>query len=226
MGRPESERALADLRLSLYYGGTFDPVHLGHLAVAEAANRQFRAPVHFIPSADPPHRAPASASAEQRAEMVELAIAGHQGLACDRRELRRSGKSYSVDTLRGLRAELGPQQPIAWLIGMDAFLALDTWHAWRELFGLAHFVIVQRPEQSLANMPEALRDACTRRWLASPGALQESASGGLYIMPLALRHESSTAIRAGLAEGRDMRAHLPAPVAEYIQSHQLYASGV
>lgn len=214
------------MRLSVYYGGTFDPVHLGHLAVAESANRQLHAPVHFIPSADPPHRAPASASAEQRAEMVELAIAGHPGMHCDRRELRRPGKSYSVDTLRGLREASGPLQPIVWLIGMDAFLGLDTWHEWRELFGLAHFVIAQRPGQSPAAMHEALRAACAGRWLESPEALRESASGGLYIMPLALRHESSTAIRAGLAQGLDMGDYLPAPVAEYIQSHQLYASGV
>jgi nicotinate-nucleotide adenylyltransferase len=214
------------LRLSVYYGGTFDPIHLGHLAVAEAAHRQFQVPVHLLPSADPPHRAPVSASARQRAEMVELAIAGHPELCCDRRELNRPGKSYSVDTLRGLRAELGDAQPMAWLIGMDAFLGLDTWHHWQELFALTHFVIAERPGQSPVGMSKALQRACETRWIDSADRLQDVASGRLYRMSLTLRHESSTAIRAGLAQGSDMRAFLPKPVAEYIQTHQLYASGV
>jgi len=214
------------LRLSVYYGGTFDPVHLGHLAVAEAACRLLRAPVHFIPSADPPHRAPASASAEQRAEMVGLAIAGHEGLVCDRRELRRSGKSYSLDTLLGLRAELGNTQPVAWLIGMDAFIGLDTWHEWRALFDLTHFIIVQRPGQAPSGMSASLQQACAGRWLDAPEALSGTPAGKLYMMPLAPRHESSTAIRAGLARRADMSACLPAAVAEYIRFHQLYASGV
>lgn len=226
MGGPEDERTCAGLRLSLYYGGTFDPVHLGHVAVAETACRLLGTPVHFIPSADPPHRPPASASAEQRAEMVELAIAGHQGLACDRRELRRSGKSYSVETLRGLRAEFGTTQPMAWLIGMDAFIALDTWHEWRALFDMTHFIVVQRPGQSPSGMSAALQQACAGRWLDGPEALSGAPAGKLYIMPLALRHESSTAIRAGLARHEDMSACLPAAVAEYIRFHQLYASGV
>ncbi|MBP6533634.1 MAG: nicotinate-nucleotide adenylyltransferase [Arenimonas sp.] len=214
------------MRLSVYYGGTFDPIHLGHIAVAEAARRLLGTPVHFIPSADPPHRAPASASAEQRAEMVELAIAQHQGLACDRRELKRSGKSYSLDTLLGLRAESGNTQPFAWLIGMDAFIGLDAWHRWRALFDVTHFIIVQRPGQSLSSMSMALQQACDGRWLDTPEALSGTPSGKLYVMPLALRHESSTAIRAGLARHEDMSAFLPAVVAEYIRFHQLYASGV
>jgi nicotinate-nucleotide adenylyltransferase len=226
MGRAEDKRARAGLRLSVYYGGTFDPVHLGHVAVAETACGVLHTPVHFIPSADPPHRAPASASAEQRAEMVELAIAGHRGLLCDRRELQRSGKSYSVDTLRGLRTQLGDAQPIAWLIGMDAFLGLDSWHEWTALFDLAHFVVVQRPEQSLHSMSATLQEACIGRWQDSPQALFGAPAGTLYIMPLALRHESSTVIRAGLARGQDVSSSLPAAVAEYIQFHQLYASGV
>lgn len=214
------------MRLSVYYGGTFDPVHLGHIAVADAACRLLHTSVHIVPSADPPHRAPASASAEQRATMVELAIAGHQGLVCDRRELRRSGKSYSVDTLRGLRAELGGTQPIAWLIGMDAFIGLDGWHEWPALFDLAHFVVVQRPEQSLRSMSAGLQNACNGRWQTSPEALCSTPAGKLYIMPLALRHESSTAIRGGLARHEDVSACLPSAVAEYIRFHQLYASGV
>jgi nicotinate-nucleotide adenylyltransferase len=214
------------VRLSLFYGGTFDPIHCGHLAVAAAAQKALHTSIAFLPSADPPHRAPTSASATQRAEMVELAIAGQAGFSCDRRELHRAGKSYSIDTLRSIRAELGASQPIVWLLGMDAFVGLNTWHEWQELFTLCHFVIAQRPGQSLALMPESLQHACATRWLDTPGALQEKPVGSLYILPLALRYESSTAIRKALATRGEPDGFLPQSVAEYIQIHQLYASRV
>ncbi len=210
----------------MYYGGTFDPIHRGHLAVARAAQKALHSEVVFLPSADPPHRAPTSASAMQRADMVELAIVGHKGFSCDRRELQRAGKSYSIDTLRSIRAELGTEQPIVWLLGMDAFLGLDTWHDWLDLFTLCHFVIAQRPGQSLASMGSVLHQACDSRWLDSPASLQTQAAGLLYILPLALRYESSTAIREGLAHTGEVADFLPKSVAEYIKIHQLYASRV
>jgi nicotinate-nucleotide adenylyltransferase len=212
--------------MNMYYGGTFDPIHKGHLAVATAAQKSLHTDVVFLPSADPPHRAPTSASAIQRAEMVELAIAGHEGFSCDQRELKRSGKSYSIDTLRSLRAELGPHQPIVWLIGMDAFLGLDTWHDWLELFSLCHFVIAQRPEQSLDSINASLQQESASRWLDKPEALQTQPAGSLYVLPLTLRYESSTAIRKDLANRGVVHDFLPKSVAEYIQIHQLYASRV
>ena len=214
------------MRLKLVYGGTFDPPHNGHLAVAAAAAAAFKATVDFLPSADPPHREPTSATAEQRAEMVEAAIAGDARFACDRRELRRPGPSYSLLTLRELRAELGPMQPIAWLIGIDAFLGLDRWHAWRELFGFAHFVVVERPGRAFEAMGAELAAVCTPRWRAAPEALTQAPHGLLYRLPMPLRPESATAIRDGLHAGADMNAQLPAPVAAYIRRHGLYPSGV
>ncbi len=214
------------MRLNIYYGGTFDPIHLGHLAVAAAAQNTLNSPIIFLPSADPPHRAPTSASAIQRAEMVELAIAGHQGFSCDRRELNRAGKSYSIDTLRSIRAELGAEQPIVWLIGMDAFLGLDSWHDWRKLFTLCHFVIAHRPEQSLHLMSERLQQACALHWLESPDALLAKPAGSLFVLPLPLRYESSSLIRQTLAHRQYASNLLPQSVAEYIQFHQLYASRV
>ena len=217
---------LTRLRLNIYYGGTFDPIHLGHLAVATAAQKALHSDVVFLPSADPPHRAPTSASAVQRAEMLELAIAGHKGFSCDRRELLRAGKSYSIDTLHSIRAELGAKQPIVWLIGMDAFLGLDTWHDWQDLFTLCHFVIALRPEQTLDSMRVSLLQACESRWLDKPSALQAKPAGCLYVLPLALRYESSTAIREGLALSAEAEDFLPKSVADYIKIHQLYASRV
>lgn len=214
------------MRLKLVYGGTFDPPHNGHLAVAAAAAAAFKATVDFLPSADPPHREPTAATAEQRADMVEAAIAGDTRFACDRRELRRGGPSYSLLTLRELRAELGPGQPIGWLIGVDAFLGLDRWHAWRELFGFAHFIVVERSGCSFEGMGVELGAVCRPRWRDTPNALMQAPHGLLYRLPMPLRPESATGIRAGLFAGHDMNAQLPEPVAAYIRRHGLYPSRV
>lgn len=226
MGFAEIKRAHKGLCVKVYYGGTFDPVHLGHLAVAKEAQEALHADIAFLPSADPPHRAPTSANALQRAEMVELAIAGHSGLSCDRRELERSGKSYSIDTLREIRAEQRDWQPIVWLIGMDAFVGLDTWHDWLDLFTLCHFVIAHRPGQSLDVMSARLQQECQGRWLDGPDALRVQPAGLLYSMPIDLRYESSTAVRQELLNQQGRSGLVPKTVAEYIQFHQLYASRV
>lgn len=217
------------VRLIILYGGTFDPVHNGHLAVALAAQALFRSDVQLLPCADPPHRPPASASAVQRAEMIELAIAGRPGLHCDRRELRRAGPSYTLLSLREWRDECGPQQPLAWLIGRDAFLGLPDWHDWQALFGLCHFIVADRPGQHTRPMPDALSAACAARWCQDPGELQTAPGGWVFRLHLPLRAESSTAIRAGLAGRRGQAGghdDLPAPVAAYIARHGLYRSGV
>lgn len=126
--------------LRIHYGGTFDPVHLGHLAIARAARDQLQVAVRLLPAADPPHRAAPGADAGQRAHMLALAIGDEPGLLLDLRELERSARqpgvpSYTVDTLRELRAELGPHQPLAWLVGADSLLGLTGWHDWEALFG-------------------------------------------------------------------------------------------
>ena len=217
------------VQLSILYGGTFDPVHDGHLAVAQAAQSQFGSAVHFLPCADPPHRAPASATAVQRAEMIELAIAGLPGLHCDRRELRRGGPSWSLLSLREWRAETGPNHAIAWLIGRDAFLGLPDWHDWQALFGLSHFIVADRPGQLDRPLPEALARACAARWREDPQALRDTPAGAVFRLPLALRTESATAIPACLA-GRGGQTGpvfgLPATVADYIAANGLYRTGV
>ena len=130
--------------LRVLYGGTFDPVHLGHIAVACAARDALDATVAFMPAADPPHRAPPGAAAADRAAMLDLAIAGEPGLALDLRELERDGRSWTDDTLRELRAAIGDAAPVALLLGADSFDALPTWKDWRALFDLAHLVVAGR----------------------------------------------------------------------------------
>jgi nicotinate-nucleotide adenylyltransferase len=216
-----------DARLRVCYGGTFDPVHDGHVAIARAARDGLKAEVALLPARDPPHKADTRANAAQRTEMLELAIAGEPRLVVDRRELRRAGPSYRVDTLGELRAELGVDAPIAWLVGADSLRQLHTWHRWRELFERAHLLVVQRPGAAIDM--QALRAASPavagiveqrRRPL---DALAGSAHGGFAVLPLpGLRPESSTELRRRIASGEPWEHWVPPVVAAYIVRHGLY----
>lgn len=210
------------MALALLYGGTFDPVHAGHLAVAAAARDALGADVAFLPAADPPHRAAPGASAEQRARMIELAIAGESGFAVDRRELHRPGPSWTVDTLAELRAQRGPAAPLAWLVGADAFRGLPDWHRWRELFDLAHFVVAVRPGHGLDALPPALAEACAARWLGHPGELAQRPAGGLFRLDMPLHPASATELRRRLRAGEPHGGWLSAGVADFIRAQGLY----
>ena len=218
-------------RLRVYYGGTFDPVHNGHLAVARHACDILDAQLWLVPARDPPHKSPTHADADQRAAMLDLAVADQTRLAVDRRELARTGPSYTVDTLAELRAELGESVPIAWLIGADSLLQLGSWHRWRELFDRAHVVAVQRPGSKLdaallrRRAPEVL-DEISGRWLP-PAALGETAHGGFALLPMpSLRPESSTELRRRIHAGEPWHDWVPPAVAAYIADHGLYREPV
>jgi len=226
MGGKENPTTRGRVHLTVLYGGTFDPIHRGHVAIAEAARDCFQTDVYLLPSADPPHRPPTSATAEQRAEMVDLALAGIDGLYCDRRELHREGKSYSILTLRQMRDALGPDSPLAWLIGADAFRGLADWHGWPDLFDLCHFIVADRPQQSLDVLPEPLQSACVGRWAEHAETLSAAPSGRLFRLLMPLRYETSTGIRRDLALAKNMNAALAAPVSAYIQRHQLYRAAL
>jgi nicotinate-nucleotide adenylyltransferase len=210
--------------LRILYGGTFDPVHDGHLAVANAAATLFDTNVSLLPSADPPHRPPPGASTEQRAAMLDLAVEGHPRLHVDRRELLRTGPSYSVDTLREVRSEIGPHSPLAWLLGADAFRELHTWHDWRALFGLAHLIVAARPGHALGGLIPELESEVAPRWTDDPSALCGVASGLLLRLDLQLRPDSATALRRQLAAGASIDRLVPPAVAIYIREHRLYRS--
>jgi nicotinate-nucleotide adenylyltransferase len=214
--------------LRIHYGGTFDPVHLGHLAIARAARDQLQVAVRLLPAADPPHRQAPGANAAQRAEMLALAIGDEPGLLLDRRELERAQRqpatpSYTVDTLRELRAELGPRQPIAWLVGADSLLGLPSWHQWEDLFELAHFIVADRPGSSLEQaLPAPLQQALEGRWADTDKALFSASAGRVLRLHAPLRNESATAVRERIAADGDWRGLLPPPVADYIARHGLY----
>lgn len=209
--------------MRVIYGGTFDPVHQGHVAVAEAAAREL-APcaLHLVPAADPPHRARPGATAEQRVAMLRLAFATHPEFLIDERELRRSGPSYMVDTLREFRAEFGDRTPLALLLGADAFLGLPSWHRWTEILELCHLVLVPRPGTSLEPLPAPLIEAGTARWTDDPSALRNAGGGLWLLLHLPLRRESATHARRSTARQQGSEAGLDPAVARFIEAAGLY----
>jgi nicotinate-nucleotide adenylyltransferase len=190
------------------FGGTFDPVHLGHLSVAWEASELLDAEVRLMPASVPPHRPPPSATAQQRVAMLHAALQGQSRLTLDTRELERSGPSYTIDTLIELRAEQGGR-PLVLLIGADAFAGLSSWHRWRELFEVAHIGVLSRPGVP-AVLPDELLQMTVGRHVDDAVALRGVPAGkliGLAVTPLEI---SATRIRELLAVGRDPRYLLPA----------------
>lgn len=208
------------------FGGTFDPIHFGHLRLAEEmAEALCLASVRFIPAGTPPHRTRPRTDAHLRLEMVRLAIAGNPHFVLDDREVGLPRLSYTVETLTSLRAEVGPDQPLCLLLGADAFLGLTSWHRWQDLFTLAHIAVAHRPgfPQSTWKdaMPEALRAELERR-MAHAQDLTSCAAGLIVTRPITALDISATHIRDTLRAARSPRYLLPNAVLDYIQSNHLY----
>lgn len=189
-------------------GGTFDPVHLAHLRAAWEAAEALDAEVFLLPANVPPHRAQPLASAAQRVALLRAALAGQHRLRLDERELRRSGPSYTVDTLRELRGEIGSHRPLVLLLGADAFAGLPTWHEWRELFRLAHVVVMTRPGHG-RDWPAELEAEWQSRRSDDALDLRTSAAGRIHDLAITPLEISATAVRAQLAAGREPRWLLP-----------------
>lgn len=212
------------------YGGSFDPVHEGHLAVARAVRDGLDAEVALVPAAVPPHKDATRAPARDRVRMLELAIAGEAQLIVDTLELERDGPSWTIDTLRLLRARQGPRRPIAWVVGGDSLLCLDTWHRWREIFAHAHVLAVARPGAPVDEATIAARAPAVERQLAfrrrPAGLLADSPAGGFAVLDLpGLRPESSTLVRRLVGEGGGWEGMVPAAVAGFIRERGLYGHG-
>jgi len=212
--------------LQVFYGGTFDPVHNGHVAIACAAREACDVPVRMLPAADPPHRPPPGASASDRAAMLALAIAGIPGLLLDLRELERAGPSWTFDTLTALRAAKGADASIAWLVGADSLAGLPTWKAWRELFTLAHFIVADRSGSQLdRGLEPALEQALDGRWTDDADRLRESPAGLVLRLHQPLQMHSATELRRRIAGGLPWRDLVAPAVADYIDEHALYGAG-
>lgn len=205
------------------FGGTFDPVHTGHLRTAhELLTGLELAEVRFIPSRVPPHRPPTVAPEALRLRMLEAALEGLSGFRVDDQELRRPGLSYTVDTLTSLRAEVG-SQPLCLLLGLDAFLGIPTWHRWRELPELAHIVVARRPGFSGQIEGEA-GDLLRARAVADHRALARAPAGGVLMLDVTQLEISSSAIRSLVEAGADPRFLVPDAVRELILKTHIYAN--
>ena len=202
-------------------GGTFDPVHIGHLRSAlEVAENYALDKLLLIPSARPPHRGAPQVSAQHRLTMVELAVAEVDLLSVDDRELRRDKPSWSIDTLLSLRAELEEHDQLLLILGWDAFCGLPSWHRWNELLEHCHIVVLQRPDADI-EAPQVLRDLVAAKSVSGPQTLQGPSGQIAFVWqtPLAI---SATQIRHLLATQRCVRYLVPDAVFKYIYAHQLY----
>lgn len=203
-------------------GGTFDPIHVGHLAVGRAARSVLGlAEVRLVPARLPPHRSGPHVSSHHRFAMAALSVLTEPGWTVSDAEVDRDGPSYSYDTLQGVLAEgLAPTQ-ICFLIGADAFAEIATWSRYPAVLDLAHFVVVARPGLPLAAL-EARVPAMAAR-LVPPAALAARGTPGITLLDISTPDVSSTDIRARAASGQPLDGLVPEAVAQYIRRHGLYA---
>ena len=194
------------------YGGSFDPIHIGHLRSAlEVSEAQELDELRFLPSGNPPHRARAQVANEHRLKMLQLAVDDALGIGIDDRELGRKSTSYTIDTLETIQAE-NPQADLTLIIGMDQFNAFDTWHRWQELLQRVELAVMERPGETLSGSAYQL--------MAS--SLQKRIS----IVSVTQLEISSSRIRKDLQAGLDIRFLVPYAVRDYILSQDLYKNEV
>lgn len=202
-------------------GGTFDPVHFGHLRVALEVKESLNLDgMRLVPCNSPPHRATPVASAELRLIMLQSAIVNEPGLVVDTRELQRSGPSYMVDTLHSLREELSGES-FGLVLGMDAFAGLETWYQFRELPKLTHFIVVYRPGFKL-QIPKGLRDLQAVQCIDTVQESDGIEAGCVLFHEVSQIDISSTKIRDIIKIGKNPRFLVPESVLEIIQERNLY----
>jgi nicotinate-nucleotide adenylyltransferase len=205
-------------------GGTFDPIHFGHLRLAEECADSLRLnEIRLIPAAKPWQRSGLISAIEHRLEMVRLGVEGNPRLRLDARESERIGPTYTVDTLASLRAELGETRPLVMIVGSDQFLNLPTWHRWQKLFEFAHIAVARRANESfdLGELPPALAGMVANRLTNDRSALAEPA-GRVFSIEMTPLKISSSQIRTLVRTRQSPRYLLPAAVYDYIISHGLY----
>ena len=206
-----------------FLGGTFDPIHNGHLhAAAAAAAALGLERVHLVLAARPQHRAPPAASIEQRWAMLELAVQDSHLLRADDREIRRAAPSYTVDTLEAWRAEHGARAPVVWLLGWDAYRRLASWHRWRSLLSFAHLAVLSRPGSD-ATLDDEMRQFTVAHRVIEPAALHRTPCGHVIFIDVPMLPISSTDIRMRLRRAEDVGQLLPPRVWTYIKAHHMYA---
>jgi nicotinate-nucleotide adenylyltransferase len=206
----------------LLLGGTFDPVHFGHLRPAEEVRVALGAErVVLVPCGDPPHREAPETPADHRLAMARAAAEGRPTVEVLDWEVRSEGPSYTVRTLEWLRERLG-RRPIVTIIGSDAFTQLHHWHQWERLIDLTHVAAVRRPGTALAELESPLAEALDGRWRDTPADIHAEPGGRVMAFDVTRLDISATAIRELVAAGRSPRFLLPRSVEEYLTTHDLY----
>lgn len=208
-------------------GGTFDPIHLGHLRLAEElAETLDIKEVRVLPTGTPPHRTPAHVPAADRLAMVRLAIAGNPRFVLDEHEIHKTKPCYMVDTLAALREELGPKRPLVLFVGGDAFMGLDGWHEWKRLFDLAHIAVAHRPGFPPETWLDRIAPALLTQMLVcrsnKPSDLAAAPAGRIWLQAVSQLDISSSGIRTRTQAGQSIRYLVPEAVHDYIQHHRLY----
>jgi nicotinate-nucleotide adenylyltransferase len=205
------------------FGGTFDPIHYGHLRTAYELLHKLRLDeVRFIPCARPPHRSVDVTPSDLRVRMLASAIAAEPGFVIDERELARAGPSYTVDTLTSVRAEY-PHSSLCLLLGMDAFLDLPSWHEWGRLLDLAHLVVAHRPGWQVPR-EGALGALLDRHQTDSPVGLRSAIAGRIHVEPVTQLEVSSTDLRRSIRDGIKPKYLLPKEVLSIIVETECYGT--
>jgi nicotinate-nucleotide adenylyltransferase len=203
-------------------GGTFNPIHYGHLRIAQEAAEAFAlSQVKFLPAAKPPLKKEPIVSAKQRAEMVQLAIAANPLFSLDSRELDRNGPSYTIDTLESLRAD-HPEEPLCLIIGTDAFAHFDQWHRWQQILDYCHLIVVSRPPVANLDLSEPLHTLLQTHQTDDTTKLSQHAHGLIAILTVTALDISSSHIRSIVHAHQNPAYLCPEVVISYIQAHQLY----
>jgi nicotinate-nucleotide adenylyltransferase len=204
------------------FGGTFDPIHYGHLRTAlELEQTLDLERIYFVPCANPPHRDAPMTDGSVRMRLVKAAIRGEKAFVADGRELERPGPSYTIDTLATFRAEF-PRRSLCLLLGMDAFLGLPKWHRWRALLDLAHIVVAHRPGWR-APASGTLGKLLAARRTTRAADLRASVAGRVHVQPVTQLEISSTELRAAMVAGLDPKFLMPDSVRKIILETECYA---
>jgi len=207
---------------TLVFGGTFDPVHRGHIESVCAVSRLLGdVDIYLVPCQIPAHRPTPAASPEDRLEMLQLAVASEDYLFVDDCELIRIGTSYIVDTLLGYRERVGESASLLFLMGRDSWVTLPDWHRWEELADLAHLLILERPHADQCS-PEVLRKWSKPRQVQDPKEMMNSSSGKVCFLSLDQVDVSARALRDKIAEGGSIEEDVNPLVMSYIRRHNLY----
>jgi nicotinate-nucleotide adenylyltransferase len=204
------------------FGGTFNPVHFGHLKIAQQMAEQLQVRhMRMLPCAIPPHREEPKVNAEQRLAMLRIALEGYPLLEADDLELHRVGPSYTIETLQLVRQEIGQQPALFLCIGIDALANIHHWHRWQELLDYCHIAVSPRPHCQLADTG-TVTDWLDQHRCDDLATLQSSACGYIYFCNLAMLEISSTTVRDNLKRGENITSMVPACVVNYIKQHNLY----